>query len=261
MARPKAIRPIGQEDKHHRLMVYGEPGVGKTVFAATSPNALILTNDEAETISAAAMGSQADVWVCPTYEDIDEAWEYLRHEGYKEFDWVWIDNLTLLQDQAMDRIMHELVQRRPDRNRWVPDQHEYLVNQNRLSTMVRNFKKLPMHVGFTAHSMRSEDEDDKVLYVPMIQGGKGALSRKICGYMNMVGYLHTVRKEGKTRRRMLIEKKGKYLAKGRYPGMPDTLDDPTMPALEKAMAATLGAGGAKPRRTTTSTQSNRSRSK
>lgn len=256
MARPAAIRPMGQEDKHHRMMVYGEPGAGKTVFAASAEKALIVTNDSAETISAAAMGSTADVWVAPTYEDIDQVFEYLRHEGHKEYDWVWIDNITLLQDQAMDRLMEELVAEKPHRNRWVPDQHEYLVNQSRLSTMVRSFKKLPMHVGYTAHVMKTEDNDGKVLYLPMIQGGQGALSQKICGYMNIVGYMQTYRKDDETKRRLLLEKQGKFHAKGRYPGMQGRLEDPSVPALEKAMAASLAnaSGTTRPRRTTASTR-------
>ena len=252
MTRPKAIRPMGEEDKWHRMMVYGEPGVGTTVFAGTSPKALILTSDASETMSAAAMGSTADVWVCPGYDQIDEAWEYLRHEGHKEYDWVWIDNLTLLQDQAMDDIMADLVKDKPHRNRWVPDQHEYLVNQNRISTLMRSFKKLPMHVGFTAHVMKTEDMDGKILYLPMLQGGQGALSQKICGYMNIVGYMALQRKEGDTKRILYMEKTGKYLAKGRFPGMSPRLEDPTVPLLEAAMATTV-APAAPRRRSTTST--------
>lgn len=259
MARPRAIRPMGKEGKHHRVMIYGEPGVGKTVFAGTSPKALILTNDDAETISAAAMGSSADVWVCESYTQIEEAWEWLRHEGHKEYEWVWVDNLTLLQDQSMDSIMRELVARNPNRNRWVPDQHEYLVNQNRLSTTVRDFKKLPMHVGFTAHVMKSEDQDGKILYLPMLQGGKGELSQKICGLCNMVGYLAQRKKGGQNKRILYIEKTGRYLAKGRYPGMPSQLEDPSMPLLLETMAATVSKPAATKRRASSTTRTTRKR--
>ena len=258
MARPKAIMPVGQEERWHRMMVYGEPGVGKTVFAGTSPKALMLVNDGAETLSAAGMGSTADSWVCSGYDEIDEAYEYLRHEGQDEYEWVWVDNLTLLQDQAMDQIMEQLVRDKPHRNRWVPDQHEYLVNQNRISTMVRNFKHLRMHVGFTAHLMKSEDDDGRVLYLPMLQGGQGALSQKICGYMNIVGYLEAVRKEGKIERRMILEKRSKYLAKGRFPGMPGVLTDPTVPLLESSIAASLAGGNGTRSRTTSRTRKTRS---
>ena len=237
MSRPRAIVPIGSEEAWHRMMVYGQPGVGKTVLAGSGPKTLILASDAGETISAAGMGSTADVWVTKTYEDIDEAFEYLRHEGHQTYDWVWVDNITLLQDQAMDLLLEELVKEKPHRSRWVPDQHEYLVNQNRLSTMVRSFKKLPMNVGFTAHMMKSEDDDGKVLYLPMVQGGQGALSQKLCGYMNIVGYLTTVKKDDVTHRQMILEPRAKYLAKGRFPGMAGSILDPTIPKLERAIAA------------------------
>jgi len=262
MSRPKGIMPVGDEEKWHRMMVYGEPGVGKTVFAGSGKRTLLLVSDGAETISAAGMGSTADVWVTPEYEDIDEAFEYLRLEGHKEYDWVWVDNITMLQDQSMDRLMRELVEAKPSRNRWVPDQHEYLVNQNRLSTMIRSFKKLPMNVGFTAHLMRTEDDEGRVLYLPMIQGGKGQLSQKICSYMNIVGFLQAVRKDGAIRREMILEKRSKYLAKGRFPGMAGTMVEPTLPKLESAIAASLGTTGrtkAPPASKTTTTRKRVSR--
>lgn len=238
MSRPKAIVPIGEEDLFHRMMVFGNPGVGKTVFAASSPKTLILATNQSETISAAGMGSKADVWVCDSYDDIDEAWEYLRHEGHKTYDWVWLDNITLLQDQGMDQLMVEVVAKKATRNRWVPDQHEYLVSQNRIATTVRSFLKLPMNFGLTAHMMRTETDDGEILYLPMLQGGQGALSKKICSYMNIVGYMRVAtNKEGKTQRQLLLEPRPMYLAKGRYPGMAAVLTDPTVPKLEAAIAA------------------------
>jgi len=239
MTRPKAIKPVSTGDGYHRMMVYGEPGVGKTVFAGSSPKALILANDEAEVMSAAALGSKADVWSVSNFSELADAYEYLRHEGQDEYDWVWVDNVTLMQDQNMDHVMEALVAAKPSRNRWVPDQHEYLVNQNQLSTVVRDFKKLSMHVGFTAHQMKTEDDEGRVLYLPMIQGGQGMLAQKICGYMNIVGCMQVVRKEDGIHRKMIVEKRSKYLAKGRFPGMPGVLDDPTVPKLESAIAATV----------------------
>ena len=97
MAKPEAIRPVSIEKRFVNMIVYGDPGVGKSVFVGTSPRCLILANDDDETSSPAVHGSQADTWVVRDYTDLSEAYDYVRQEGHREYDWVWIDNATLFQ--------------------------------------------------------------------------------------------------------------------------------------------------------------------
>jgi len=234
MARPKAITPVKQEEYFVNICLHGEPGVGKSVLAASTPKTLLLLNDADESSAAAELGSTAHKWVINTIEDMEQAYEYVRHEGYKEYEWVWIDNLTLLQEQFMDQVMEQLVADKPHRNRWVPDMHEYLVVQNQVGTYIRYFRAIPIHFGWTAHCMRTEDEDGHVLYTPMIQGGQGALSQKLCGYMNVVGHLSAIRnKEGDTERKLTVTKRGKFYAKSRWSGLQGTLTNTDMPAVMK----------------------------
>lgn len=258
MARPTAIAPIARTEAHIKMLVHGEPGVGKSVLAGSSPKCLILTHDKDEMSSPAEWGSKAHVWHVPDFHEMDEAYEYLRHDGHKEYEWVWWDNLTLWQEQCLDKVMEELVADKPHRNRWVPDMHEYLVVQNQLATYVRNIKALPMHFGITAHTMRSEDEDGKVQYVPMLQGGQGALSQKVCGYMGVVAYMYVVRKEGTEVRKINVSKRTKFLAKSRFKGLQGEMSSPTIPKVMAAVSSSLAA--AKPSDTTTTTTRRRSAS-
>lgn len=243
MARPKAIQPISRQENFINMILHGEPGVGKSVFAGSSPRALILTHDPDEMSSPAEWGSKADVWPVTNLKDLDDSYEYMRHEGVDDYEWVWIDNGTLLQELCMDRVMEDLVAEKPHRNRWVPDMHEYLVVQNQLSTYIRYFKSLPIHFGVTAHTMRAEDEDGKITYIPMFQGGQGALSQKLCGYMGVVGYMYVVRKrEGdKTveSRRINVSKRSKFYAKSRFKGLQGEMTDPTIPKMMDAVRSQL----------------------
>src|ERR1044071_8133493 len=99
MAKPKAIVPITSDLSHIRLMLYGTPGCGKTVLAGTSPKCLMLVNDLDETASAFMHGSKADQWHVPDYNELTEAYEYMRHGGCDDYDWLWFDNGTLFQEQ------------------------------------------------------------------------------------------------------------------------------------------------------------------
>lgn len=251
-SRPEAIKPVSAEGKFIRFLLYGEPGCGKSVLAGTSPKALILCNDPDEVSSPALHGSTADRWHVPDYLELTEAIEYLRHGGTNDYDWVWFDNATLFQEQGMDQIMVDLVAAKSHRNQFIPDKPEYLENQNRLGTAIRVLKGLPINLGITAHVMRTEDEDGKVVYQPLFQGGQGAFSQKICGYMGVVAYMsaRTVKDE-KTKkvsveRTLLTEKRSKYYAKDRYSSSPTgRFVNPTIPEIVSAIHGKRGGTVAK----------------
>jgi hypothetical protein len=232
MKRPEAIRPVADTSdlRFVRMMVYGEPGVGKSRFAGTGgPKTLILANRADETISAAVSGSQADQWVINDYDDLSAAYDWIRFEntGDNAYKFVWIDNLTLFQEQGMDQIMDDVVAARSHRSIYKPDKPEFGESQNRLGRTLREFTLLPIHLGLACHMDKYEDVDGNEVFMPMLQGGQGRFSSKICGYMNVVGYMEVLR-DGT--RRMHFEKTKSHHAKDRYDATPKgRMDDPTIP--------------------------------
>src|SRR5678815_4071638 len=112
MVRPQIIMPLEAEFEYIHLLLYGNPGVGKTPLLATAPRTLILNADKG-TISAAISETKAlgvDVWPnVRRHEQLIEVYEYLRHEGCDYYKWVWLDGITLFQEWGLQQVMEETV--------------------------------------------------------------------------------------------------------------------------------------------------------
>lgn len=242
MTKPRNVIKV-RDKAHVNMMLYGEPGVGKSVFAGTAPNALILANNPDETVSM--VDSDADVWHVPDYHALSDAVEYVWHEGHSDYEWVWFDNGSLFQEQGMDQIMDDAVAAKPHLNRWIPDRPQYLTNQNRLGLMIRRLTMAPINFGMTAHVQRVEDDDGRTILLPAFQGGQGLFAQRLCGYMNVVGYMKAVSsKDGGEKRYIYTRKTAKFQAKDRFRALEPKEEGLTVPILMQK----IGSKGTPPSR-------------
>lgn len=230
-----------------RFMLYGDPGVGKTPMIGTGDRTLILDADNG-TVSAGLAGSNADRWRIQDWDDMEEAKEYLRHEGYKDYAWAWLDSTTLFQDRGLDHIMQVLVAGKAHRKVYAPDKGEYGQNMNRLMIWVREFVELPMHVGMTAHVMRTEVEEITAegeseyhtLYMPHVQGKQ--MPSKVCGEMNVVGYMYAKEVEGEVKKYIRFRGDEYHYGKDRFNMTKNgVMVSPSIPKIEAAIAGKVPA--------------------
>src|SRR5579885_981648 len=98
--KPKAIRSIDEFDEPKNILVYGDPGCGKTPFGASAGGLMITT--EAGTISARRLGYRnVDVWPCADdWNEVVKAYRWLADnsdptapitEQPHGYEWVTID--------------------------------------------------------------------------------------------------------------------------------------------------------------------------
>lgn len=256
MAKPDAIKPLARS-KHIFWLNYGYPGCGKTRLLGTVEKPSLIVRPPTDHVdSIINPGAHLEEWVVHDWAEMDEVEEFLRHEG-EQYDWVFLDSISLFQDTGLDDIWDATITRRPDRKQYGADKGEYGINMQRLSRWVRSAVTPDKYnFGITAHPFEGLDiETGNTILKPYVQG-KG-MSDKIQGYMNIVTFMEKKKqKDGSFVRVLRTADSEDYDSKDQF----DCLDNgrlvnPTVPKLvakidakrPKARATSRSTGTAKKR--------------
>ena len=235
-----------------KILIYGDPGVGKTAFAASSNlvpelKRVLFLNVEGglETLDDPRYLEDVVFEDIRSIADLENVYVKLRsgteprYEGIKT---VIIDTLTELQFYALDDIVRAAVKK--DKNRDDLDfvyQDDYGKNTRQMSRLLRAMRDLPCNVIYTAHQKD---------YAP--QGSKNAtdilpkltkqLATYVESYMDHEWFMYTKPDEnGNINRYFLTQKSGIYHAKTRGMRFSRKLGqvvvNPTMPMIMDAYRA------------------------
>lgn len=265
-----------RKGKTIKMLVFGVPGAGKTRLAGTGENTLIIRPPTDHTDSIVD-GDTVRECVVEDWADMYEIFRLLQQGDGTEFDWVWLDSLSLFQDFGMDSVMLDAMTRRPDRAdaalstpddpvpTYGPDQGEYKINFDRIAKWCREMIGVAetgaFNFGITAHPFEWYDPvKEETVWAPWIQG-KG-MSPKISGYMNVVAYLDVVRIEPddedgevEERRVLLTDAPGFYGKNqlGKFPRLSNGsvgLVEPTIPKVVEALRGGSSSPARKKKTTT-----------
>lgn len=148
-----APEPISLEREAQRLVVFSDPGVGKTTLAMSFPRPLVIDTD-AGLVSVVGMGGLRHD---PRgFRDLEQLVYWCR-DNPDTFDTVVIDSFTELQQRLLGEITAEGADAAEKSTkdhksvlRYVPEQGEYLANQNQLREILNQFRRLGKHVVLTA---------------------------------------------------------------------------------------------------------------
>lgn len=252
MTKPNKVRPAQYVSRHLNLLIYGLNGRGKSPIAGTSEKALVLECGRGETDSMVANGASVDVWKIANRSDLQEAYEYCRHEGYNDYAWVWIDSLSGFEKLYMREELDVAIDKRKQRNQNadpVADRREYLLVQTAVKQYTQDFADLPMHFGATATVMiktwmdfdEEGNERETQMMMPQIQGREGEVAQAICGEFNVIGYLDRLQvgESNKTIPGLLLRDDGRHIARDRFMAVPVNeagwLLNPTIPKIQGAI--------------------------
>lgn len=258
--RPTAITKLSESPNEGKRnwLIYAPSGFGKTVLAGTAPKALFLTVEAAGTESAKAMGSEADEWVIETWEALQEAYQWLKEVGHREYEWVIIDSITEMEElcwaDQLESVGKEFEARIQD----------YGIVDRRIKKFVDKMNRLPINVLYTAQQaameMEDEDGDDITKVLPALGRAKNGwpLSNLICGKVTLIGLL-TVRKddEGEEYRRLWVHGGERWTAKDRHDTFGPYVDNPDIAEMAEAVTARQQQG----KKTTTSKSTTKKKGK
>jgi len=151
----KRIRPVEEVSTYAKVLVYGRNKTGKTVFASTTEDVLIVDIDEEGTRSALHGAKVIEV---RSFDEVAAVYWYLK-AGKHNHKAVAIDTLTALHAAAIRKVLGEAEDRDPTRERAQPDRRVWGRANQLVNQLVMDFRNLPMHVIFLAQERVIEDEE------------------------------------------------------------------------------------------------------
>lgn len=191
---PGNIIGLQDEDEYVNLLIYGDSGVGKTVFAGSDEDVLFIAPEDNGTLSAKRFGSSALKWKVNGWGDIVESYEWLADQDTIPFNWVVLDSLTEMQQMCMRYILDEATELNPGRDPDVPQLQDWQPYFLRFERLVKAFNSLDVNVLYTALQQDEENEDGEKVVLPMLQGKGTQFAKKTASWMTSFGHIRVVRK-------------------------------------------------------------------
>lgn len=200
-----------------KIIVHGESGSGKTSLAKTIKDKVLVISSEAGLLCLA--GSDVDYIDITRTDDgrptpreeriskLGEAYKYLlTKECQEKYQWVFLDSLTEISQNLMEKLYHEY-----------PDRKDSLVmyseNAKTMRSIIKMFRDLPHYnVVFTALTSTEKDENMK-RYKGINVTGK--ISEQIPAFFDEVFYLAVIEAEDTTKRVLVTSKKEGIVCKDR----------------------------------------------
>lgn len=153
------------------MLLMGPPKSGKTTFISTMPN-VVVADCEAGLMSIAHLnvpymtidGSDKLQTMLLILQDEKLRASAAKQLGLPSIESVAIDTTDALQDTIKKEILKENRRTQMQRDDWN-------TLKERMTSILKGFTALPLNVVFTVHTEVTQDENQKQIYAPGLQGG------------------------------------------------------------------------------------------
>ncbi len=217
------IAPAHVVTKTLKVLIYGEPGTGKTTFAATSPNPLLI-DVERGARSVLNVDNPVDVLEYKSIAQIEAAIGYLQggHSSFKKYDTIILDSFSEMQRRLIDAQLRALGQGAPV---YKADWGVYGENTQRLRMLLSAFRDIDKNLICTAQAkVEKDDQTGLMTWRPDLTPKVAAT---VAGIFDIVGFL---RINTKGERILRVQPSKTVLAKTRL-ALPQEIMNPTWQSL------------------------------
>lgn len=203
--------------KQVKFLVYGESGVGKTVFSSTWPKPIFLDIDK----GMASVKREVHRIEINSWEDLMESIDFLSHETHP-FETVVLDSLNELQYLTMRNVLSSFptIRRSYDS---LPSVSDYGKMLDDFDARVRDLKALPLNIVLIAQVAPRAYETDPVQ--PQFTGKSTA--RNLSRMMDIIGYLDKRESSEGPKMRIMTFDAVNYVTKDRSDVLPQMVENPT----------------------------------
>jgi hypothetical protein len=218
------------------MMVYGGSGVGKTLLTGTAaqveemaPMLVIDAEEGSMTLNALhEVADKIDVVPMRDWKKMQSIYNDL-YTGRHPYKTVTIDSGTEVQQLAMNDVLGN--DGKVLDTGITPEFRDWYKNTEQIRRMIRAFRDLPLNTIVTALEMDSMDPRTKVQMKRPAFSNK--LSQQIPAFFDTVFYMYVKEVTGDTpnRRLCLTDKTDRVVAKCRAQGVPQIMENPTMPVI------------------------------
>jgi hypothetical protein len=205
------------------FLIYGESGVGKTVFSSTWPKPVFLDMDKGlSSVRRKVHRFKIDFW-----EDLMQALQFLK-SGEHPFGTIILDSLNELQALTMRNVIQSNPGIRRSYND-LPGIGDYGKMLFDVDNVVRFLRGLPYNIVLTAQVAPREMETDPIL--PQLIGKNSA--RNVARMVDIVGFLEKKDSAEGPKTRVMIFDGVNIVTKDRSGVLPVQVENPTYENLLK----------------------------
>lgn len=221
-----------------KFLIYSRNKKGKTTFGLSAGVDQTLVLDP-EKGTDEMRSKNPNVWSIDRWEDLDDAYNFLRYTTDHPYKWIVVDGLTKMSNMALKYTMRLQEEKSLDRIPGMVQQRDYGKAGELMKDLLNRFHGMPQGVIFTAQermetSFDSEEdtdvEDPNAVFIPDMPKGVRAAANSI---VDVIGRLYVVKNDDdKRERRLWIAESLKYDTGYRSDfELPEYVRNPTIPKL------------------------------